>query len=120
MARNSDYKILFKCCFKLDAKNNGYMFEGEYIENISAYLWKKIDQWKREGIKSAKYDMIRLLCDIKRKQSSNWAMFMKQPENALHPFKSTYNIILSEIKPSEPFYEWRVLDHVLYETYYKK
>jgi hypothetical protein len=119
MSRISTYKVLFKCCFKLDSKTSGYMFKGKYIDGVSEYCWKKIDEWKRLKIEKSKYELIELLCDIKRKQKNNWKIFMHEPKPKQHYFKEHYALILTEIEPPGPYIQYVVCGVEVFETYLK-
>lgn len=117
MLKISTYKVLWKCCYKLDSKNSGYMFKGKYIESVSAYCWKKIDEWKRQKIETSKYELIEFLCSIKRNQKNNWKIFMHEPPPVQHIFKKKHRIILSEIEPPLPYIQYTLGDTEIYETY---
>lgn len=120
MLKTSTYKVLWKCCYKLDHKNSGYMYNGKYVENISAFCWKKIDEWKRQGIEKSKYELIEILCNIKRFQKGNWKIFNYEPPMEQHSFKKSFVLDLSEIEPyGIPHIKWNVHGIEVYETYIK-
>lgn len=118
MQRNSDFKILFKCCHKVDKNHKGYMFNGSYIEDLSEHLWWKLREWRLENKIESKYELIDILVDIKKRQSKNWNVFMKQPPPKMHPFKQDFGLILTEIEPPGPCVVYNLHGLIIYETYY--
>lgn len=119
MQKNNYFRIFFKCCHRIDKNNKGYMFDGVYIENISAYLWERLHKWSVKRDKDIRHQIISVLADIKRRQSKNWEVFMKQPVQKQHDFKSNYRLTLSEIEPHQPYIKWQINDITVYETYIK-
>ena len=117
MRKISTFKLLFKCCHKLQDSQKGYMLNGVYIENISYYAWNNLTLWRQTLDEKHKNNLIELFADIKRKQAKNWQVFIKQPPTEINPFKANYQLILSEIEPPEPYILYDLGIIKVYETY---
>lgn len=120
MQRISTFKLLFKCCYKLQDTQKGYMCNGIYIENLSYWAWAKLNLWIDTKDTVHKNDLIVLFSDIKRKQKNNWKTFIKQPDVEVHPFKRSYRLLLSDIEPHCDHIGYHVGTMTVYELYLKK
>lgn len=120
MPRISVFKLLFKCCHKLQDTEKGYMCNGIYIENLSYWAWAKLNLWITTKDNIHRNDLIVLFADIKKKQAKNWKVFIKQPEQEIHPFKKLYKLLLTDIEPGCDYIGYELGIIKVYEIYLKR
>lgn len=119
MSRIKHSQLFFKCCHKIDKNVRGYMFQGKYIECVSAHCWKLLDTYLRDKSKDNLYRLIEIFADIKRKNRDKWSYFMAPMKMPKVPYRSTYSFDFYETEPSEPYILYKLNDTVIYEKWSK-
>jgi len=114
------HQLFFKCCFKIDKNNKGYMFNGKYIECISQHCWALFYQWSKNKTAANRNLLVEIFADIKRKQSQNWDIFLFNPKRTHWTFKDDFFMELTEIEPIERCTAYRFNGTIIYESWQKK
>lgn len=119
MLKISYAQLFFKCCHKIDPNTRGYMFNGNYIESISAHCWHLLHTYLKDKSSKNKYNLIELFCDIKRKNKYKWQYFITPVKVPKVPYRNDFSFSLSKNVPDQPYIGYNLFDTIIYEKWTK-